>query len=456
MLLFVATMTQAQDDPYKAFRKANSARVKYNTNPEGNVEALQEAKDKIDYATKEENIGKIPAKKLANVWLGKGDIYLALAKSPIYIMKNPEAAAVAVEAYKKVFGVELAKKSHTRNAGKGLKNAATELWVRGAGQIDAKDYKGAFTSYKGMLDARDFILEIDKALDPLAGEDEQGQSKYLNFVENAALLAVVAEDKKAADKYYNILLKEGVEKASIYDGLFKANMESDLEKALGYLQTGREKYPEDQTLLYSEINYFLKEGKMAELEGRLKKAIEQDPDNKSLYYVLGNTYYNLMQTASDEIKKIYKDGKGKEQAETLTARKATVDEMYPQALKYYDEALSKDEKYFEVLYMAGALRFNMGVQIAAERDALDFSDQKNYDRLNGEFKKYLSQAFPYFVKAEQLKANDLSTIIALKECYAQANKLEHSKAFKERMQKLQADAKAALEPYASHPEKIFD
>lgn len=453
LLLFGATMIQAQDDPYKASRKANSARVKYSQSPSTNVQDLQEAKDKIDYATSK--IEGIPGKKLANVWLGKGDIYLALAKDPIYKMKYTDAVSVAAAAYNKVYGLSIVKESHKKNATKGLQSCANEYWLKGAGQIDQKDYKSAFVSYKGVLDIRETILGIDEKLDPLAGNDDEGNSKYAGFLENAALLSVVAGEKEIAGKYYEDLIKIGVEKATIYDGLFKAYMDKDLDKALDFLAKGREKYPEDQALLYSEINYFLKAGKLVELESRLKAAIKKDPDNKSLYYVLGNTYYNLMQTESDVVKSIYKKGEAKDKATELDARKAKVVELYPQALKYYTEALEKDAKYFEVLYMAGALRFNMGVQFAAERDAVDLSDSKNYDRLNGEFKRYISEAFPFFVQAEQIDPKDMSTLIALKECYAQANKLMHSKAFKERVEKLKADPKTAVEPYASHPEKIF-
>ena len=56
------------------------------------------------------------------------------------------------------------------------------------------------------------------------------------------------------------------------------------------------------------------------------------------------------------------------------------------------------------------------------------------EKVNGEFDK----ALPYFQKAEKVDANDMNTLIALKEIYARKNDLELSNEFKTRIERVQS------------------
>ena len=121
---------------------------------------------------------------------------------------------------------------------------------------------------------------------------------------------------------------------------------------------------------------------------------------------------------------------------------AAADKNFSEALNYYQQALSKDENYTDAIYSIGALYYNKAAVYTQELSVLadDYSKEglKKYDALkekvNGEFDK----ALPYFQKAEKVDANDMNTLIALKEIYARKNDLELSNEFKTRIERVQS------------------
>ncbi len=435
LLTFSVTTTFAQEDPGKASRKANSLYVGFNTSK--SVEKLEEAKGKIDFAVSK--IDEISGKKQATAWLNKGNIYIALAKNDATKTKYETALEEAFEANKKAMNHELAKKFVKTSAAKNLQSVAFEFWNRGAANYELKDYAAAYEDYNKVLVVRDLVLPIDKSADPLGGVelDKEGKQidKYASHVEATAFLATLAGKNDEAAKMFEMMLTNGKKTSAVYNGLYKSYIESNEEKALKYLKEGRAAFPEDQELLYSEINYFLKAGKTAELEENLKMAIEKDPENKSLYSVLGNTYDNLI-----------KDAKTDEEREALKTKAET----------YYQGALKIDPEYTDVVYSLGALYYNEAVRYAKLRSELKLNQKKEYEAYTKEYKGYVSKAHPYFVKSEKINPADRSTIIALKELYAQADRLDITKEYKGRLAKL--DAKETIDaPFAGHPttEELF-
>ncbi len=435
LLTFSVTATFAQEDPYKAARKANSLYVSYNSSQ--SVEKLEEAKEKIDFAISK--VDAIAAKKQPTAWLNKGNIYVELAKNDATKTKYTEALKEAFEANKTAMSHELSKSFVKKSAAKNLQTIAFEFWNRGAAQYELKDYGAAYEDYNKVLTIRDLVLPVDKTADPLGGIelDAEGKQidKYASHVEATAFLATLAGKNAEAAAMFEKMLENGKKTSAVYNGLYKSYIDTNEEKALAFLKEGRSAHPENQELLYSEINYFLKAGKTAELEENLKIAIEKDPENKSLYSVLGNTYDNLI-----------KDAKTDEERATLMGK----------AEKYYQTAIEKDAEYMDVIYSLGALYYNEAVRYAKLRSELKLNQKKEYEAYTKEFKTYVSKAHPYFMKSEKINPSDRSTIIALKELYAQADRLDITKEFKDRLAKV--DAKESIDaPYAGHPstEELF-
>src|SRR5690606_4134777 len=112
---------------------------------------------------------------------------------------------------------------------------------------------------------------------------------------------------------------------------------ADVNAAYQYLKAGREKYPDEVSLLFAEINHFLKIGKLDELINKLKMAIDKEPDNVSLYITMGSVFDKLYQN----------------EFEAGHAEKAA--EYFDGALEYYNKTLEKNPKEFGAQYGIGAL-----------------------------------------------------------------------------------------------------
>lgn len=429
-LLTFSVTVFAQDDPGKAARKAGTLFAGYNQSPDSNLDKLEEAKTQIDYAVSK--IDEIVAKKRVDALLKQGNIYTELAKNATTKVKYENALEIAFEANKSVLTHEAAKKFQKASGAKNLQQVAFEFWNRGAANYELKDYKAAYNDYNMVLVIHDLVAPVDKNADPLGGVDIAADGttteKYPAHVEATAFLATAAGETAAAAKLYEKILASGTKNATVYNGLFKAYFESDEEKAVKFLQEGRSAFPENTELLYSEINYYLKKGDTDKLTARLEDAISKDPENKSLYSVLGNTYDNLMKDAKDDESRM---------------------SFMKEAQKYYNQALKIDPEYSDVIYSLGALYYNEAVRFAKLRAALPLKAKKEYEAYSKDFEAMVVKAHPLFVKAEKINPNDRSTIIALKELYAQANRLDISKEFKTRLAKL--DEKATLTAFDGHP-----
>lgn len=435
--LFTVTITAfGQGDPTKAAKSAATLFARYSQSAD--ISKLEEAKTQIDIAAK--NMDAISAKKLVNALSAQGNIYLALAKDQTTKVKYEDALDVAYGAYKAAMENQSAKKFQKTSAAKSLQEVAFEYWNRGLQYYDMKNLKGAYQDFNKVLDIHDLVVPVDKGADPLGGvniDPATGEQieKYPEHLRNTAMLAAAAGETDAAVKLYEKILANGDKSANVYNGLYTAYINTDEEKAFKYLEEGRAAFPENTELLYSEINYFLKKGDTEKLQANLAKAIDADPENKTLYSVFGNTYDNLMKDAEDEETKM---------------------KMMAEAEKYYKIALEKDPEYGDVVYSLGALYYNEAVRYAKARAALPYSAKKEYEAITKDFQKYVLLAHPYFVKSEQISPSDRSTIIALKELYAQANRLDISGEFKKRLATLEEGGKVEA-AYSGHPsaEELF-
>jgi tetratricopeptide (TPR) repeat protein len=230
----------------------------------------------------------------------------------------------------------------------------------------------------------------------------------------------------AAKTYFDQLYEKKYDKPVIYESLYKitATDESKMEDAYAYLEEGRKLFPDDVSLLFAEINHFLRIGKLDVLITKLETAIEKEPDNVSLYSTLGNVYDNLYQKAlkaNDE---------------------AAAKENFDSAMKYYQQAVDKDADYVDAIYSIGALYYNKAAVMTQDLNkyADDYSKEglKKYEELKKNIFEEFDNALPFFQKAEAINPSDLNTLIALKEIYARKDDLEKSNVFKERIDRIQA------------------
>lgn len=427
-LLLISVSVFAQDDPVKAGKKAAKALSAFNLDPTNNGDKLTEAKEMINVALKSDEVAAT-----AKAWQTKGEIYSTSVSQDlgkrvaaeqlgqdIPPMTDMDGAILANEAF--VMALKKAvKKYETKEALEGLRANIGNLSNIGIINYKAGEMEAASANFAAVMDAHKVLQEAGSE-SPLDNKDDYNNALYL-----AALGASGSGDMETAAKYYDELAANDYNDAAVYDGIYKANIDSNPEKALAALEKGRQLFPDNTSLLFTEINYYLKENKLDVLTGKLQNAIDKEPDNVSLYSTLGNVYDNLFQR------------------ENKAGNTEKEKEYFDLALKNYNTAIEKDPNYTDATYSIGALYYNKAAAMTQSLDKLadDYSKAgiAKYKAKQQEIFGFFDQALPYFKKVEMTDPNDVNTLIALKEIFAKKDDLVTSNEIKKRLQTVQSGGK---------------
>ncbi len=419
---FVFGTAQAQDGK-KALKNASKAIGAYFLDQTNNKDKLQVAVDEIEKAA----TGTETAAQF-KTWETRGKIYNEIA-SQITITRQlgtggenlpkvQDPGFLAYESYAKA--MELAeKKFEKKKVYEGLQATQQNLYNLGLYAYEDKNFDSAVKDFKTVIDAHDML----KAAGEESTLDDEGAFQDQLYV--TGLSAINAGQNKVALEYFMKMYKAGTDKPAVYESIYKLKSDEDLAAAYKYLEEGRQKFPEDVGLLFTEINHFLKENRLNELISKLEMAIEKEPDNLSLYSTLGNVYDNLYQKAYEEGDK--PKGQG----------------YFDKALEYYNIALERDPKYFDAIYSVGALYFNRGAFYTVEEnkileDCTKPACMKEADALKEKANELFDKAFPFFQTAEKMNPNDINTLIALKEILVRKNDFDASNEMKTRLENVQA------------------
>ena len=422
--LLVAGVSTAQEDGAKMAKSAGKALATFNMDRANNSAKLAEAKQKIDQALQTPE-----AQALPSAWLTKGEVYRTIIEGDMAKrMINPKTplsgdndALIAFEAFKKAFELTT-KKYEKSDAIKAIIDLQGYLINIGVEKFQTEAYEKSFLSLQGAVQAHDLL----KANQQPSALDEQKQYSDITYFTGKA--ASLANRHKDALAYYNLLYVAGMDSAFVYEGIYSTKMQLGDEAGANItLQEGRKKYPEDASMLFAEINTYLKAGKLAELTDRLKQAIKQEPTNVGLYVTLGNVYDNLYQAQLKE-----KDNAGATQ-------------NFDEAKKYYSQAIATDSKSVDAIYSIGALYYNKAAYKTQEMNAMpeDYSSAglKKLEAAKNEVMALFDEALPYFQKAESLSPNDINTLIALNEIYARKEDETLSAVFKKRLETVKGGGK---------------
>jgi len=414
--LLLIFSVQAQDTGDKLAKKAKKAIGFYNLDNSANAEKLMEAKDYIDQALA---TGELEAD--AKSYILKGEIYNELTFGQIRKKSedlgapfpNPLSGVEAFNAAQKGYTIA-DKKFLQKDAIKILQECENHLNNMSTFLFQDQDYANAFTNFKTVVALGDFLKDQKESTrmdDPAVAKDiiyYTGISAYLN------------NDFENAIPFFERALSYENPEPFAYEALYKCYKDKDPEKSVQYLNTGREKYPEDTGLLYAEINYMVSEGKLESLIDKLKLAIEKEPDNVSIYTTLGSVYDNLQANALE------------------SGDKEKAANYFDLAKDWYSKAIEIDPNAFEALYSLGALYYNKAAAMTEEinKYANDFSAEggKKYDALKAEMDDLFEKAFPYFEASEAANPNDLNTLIAIKEIYARRGEFEKSNEYKAKIE----------------------
>ena len=406
----------------KSLKMASKKFAEFTADPFTKSASLEEAKTFLKEAFEDGAVAADP-----KAWLTRGEIFFnsgdAQVKNKLLYPDNPfvdpNSAIEAFKAYSKA--IELAeKKGDIKNALKGLTSTENLLNTMGVELYKEENFLGSFENFATELEAR----EILKAQgEPSRMDEGELYNEKLYFT---GLTGYYAEEYEAAIDNLLKAKDTGTNEASLYQILFEAHKALDKsEEGLKYLEIGRNVFPDDSGLLFSEINYYLASGELDKMIAKLELALEKEPDNQSVILTLGQVYDQL-QVKSNE-----------------AGESEKANQYFDKALGYYVAALKQDPENFDLNYSIGALYYNKaaGFTPMLNEVANDFSKEgeKKYAEIKENMNQYFDKALPYFEKADSLDGNDRNTLIALKEIAARKDNFEKSNAYKARLDALQGN-----------------
>ncbi len=411
------TLTVQAQDADKDMKKASRLVSSYRVDPANNADKLDEALTLINNAVKDGEVAK-----QSKTWQTYGEVYnevltsevQVLALNPEQEIQNPGACVEAVKGYAKA--AELAEKKYeTKDALKALSGILNNTNYMGSLLLQRGDYASAYAAYDALITGNDLLIA--------EGEESlfASTSEYQEQIYWGALAAYSGGNLAEAEKLFTRLLDEGYENADVYAAMFDIkNKQGDEAAAQNFLKEGISKFPNDKGLMFAEINYALAQGDLDALVGKLKNAMEAEPENITIPTTLGNVYDQLYQKALED------------------GDQPKADEYYENAKTYFGKALSMDDTYFDAVYMMGAVEYNRAAEYAEQVNALaeDYSKEgtQKYEAAKTQMFEQFDKALPHFLKAESLNPNDRNTLIALREIYARKDQLDKSNEYKEKLE----------------------
>lgn len=423
----------AQNSPSEAMNKASKS-LKFhlsNLQSENSNSKLLEAVAFIETAGQSGELnGNI------RFWLTRGDIYAKVANRTykMYLssateienlLKVENPAIIALQSYIKVLELDT-NGSQFRNKNKHIQLVQDRLYFYGSYHYEKEEYAKAYENFKGVLTAHQLLTSygMESSLND--------SNAYQDLLFITGLAALNANDTGSARPLFEELHQAGYTKPVIYEALYKigaseademtneANRTEKLTQAYAYLEIGRKKYPDDTSLLFAEINHFIRTDQPEILIFNLEKAIKLEQDNLILYSTLGNVYDSL------------------HQKEMKAENEEKAEEYFNKALHNYNIALAKDPKFIDAIHGIGSLHYNRAAiwtqrLISIEED-FSAEGQNKYVYVEAQIEKEFDKALPFFIKLEQKSPSDPNVLTALKEIFFRKNDIEKANEFNNRVQ----------------------
>ena len=381
----------------KQLKNAGKSIAKFNKNPEKNAAKIDEAMTLLD-----EVMAMDGAKSDPKVLNTKGKLYSSIINNqiihnltdPTKTLTNPDAAVMAYQAFTDALSMAGDNKGAKKDALKGLGEVQRHLDNVGIILYNSKDYKSSFANFSKVVMLHDVLTanETESMLsDPVTLSDK---------LYTTAAMGLYGEELEAATPYFEKLYAMDSNEALVYEGLYKIKGE------VKYLDEGMVKFPSDKGLLFAKINHELTAGNLDAAKTSLEAAIEQDPENVSVYVTAGSV------------------------AEKIGDKEA--------AMMYYNKGLEIEPNNFEAVYSVGAMHYNEAAGMTEEinKHSEDYSKAgtAKYNELKALMESKFDKALPFFLKAEGINGKDVNTLIALKEIYARKNDLAKSNEYKAKIE----------------------
>lgn len=395
-------------------RQARNAIVQYYTSLNEDVSKLQEGVEIItgvintDEGAEDFNTRLEAGKIFSTAYM---DPRIGGANNPGYAMKSYENYVAALN-----LGV---RRHQERDAAAGIAESAGILINGGVDHFELGNAEASLEFFETVFKARNLLNE--KGYETVLATEEQYQEHSFR----TAFMAYQSGNFDRAQEVLEALYAAEADNAGVYEILSAIYISNEDPRAMQVLEKGLERYPDNKGLQYAELNYYLRKGELEELIDKLKRAIEGEPDNPTLYSTLGNVYDNLYQ-------KTFEEG-NVEQSEVY----------FDEAYKYYNKAIELNPDFSDAVYSIGAMYFNRAAYITREMVELerDYSREatQRYSQLQKKVNDLFDMALPYFQRAETMDPNDQNILIALQRIYANMDNLEKAQEYRDRLSVLQGE-----------------
>ncbi len=346
---------------------------------------LGEALQNINEAVDPSNEKSAKTIDWPRTWEVRGEVYQAIFQSDNAETKKlaDDPLSEALKSYKKA--LELDDKGRFDNSIKvKLTLLTNDLTNQAVESFNSENYGRALQSFEQILD----IQKID-----IIDRDNPGAVDTV-IIFNAGLAAYNAENYDKAIEYYREAAKYGYNEARTYSLIANAyQLKQDTLGALGALQEGFEKYPDDNTVLTSMIQIYLDLDKTEDAMKYLSMAIEQDPENATFYFAQGTLYEKM--------------------------------EKEDEAIKSYENAIEADEAFFNAYYNLGALYYNKGVKQIEVANSVPTTNNEMYEKELQKADDWFKAALPYMEKCHELRPDDNMSMESLKNLYYRLKDMEN-------------------------------
>ena len=211
--------------------------------------------------------------------------------------------------------------------------------------------------------------------------------KALEAFEKALTIEQKPRGKKDLYEGMNKLRSQYIQDAENFYGCYEAAAAAGKkDEGKEILTSAIEKYPEQKCLALNLINYYLEKGEQpTNVLPYLDKAIQNDPNNATLYFVKGVVYNNL--------------------------------EDFDQAEAAYRKAVELDPKYVDAYYNRAAMYYNQAVSLTNKALELPASQQAEYEAMEKQINVLFHKCIEPCEKALELDANHAPSLDLLKSVY---------------------------------------
>jgi tetratricopeptide (TPR) repeat protein len=344
------------------------------TAQKGKVNAAQAYIDNGDLQAAEKRLEEAYVHPRSKDWPKTYIVAAKLATAKYKEDKDIKSLQDAVDKYMKAIELDKAESGRYENEIKvALTFFVNDLTNAGIEGFNNQNYENAMTAFEN-------VLKINN-LDMFQQEKPTVDTA---IIYNTALAAYNAQNWKTAAKYLEESIKYnygGGDAVLLLHQVYGSMQDST--KMAKNLQTGFEKYPDDDRLLTQLINYYLETKQNDQAMTYLSQAIEGNPQNATYYYARGVLY--------DQSKK------------------------YDEAIDDYKKALELDEGYFDALYNLGVIYYNKAVE--QMNKANDETEHAKYKAEKAKADDLFKTSLPYMEKAHEVKPEEQSVLESLKGLY---------------------------------------